>query len=163
MREFDSLAQFAEHLAAVSVAVVVAEQRALEKVAQLVENTAKDEIGHYQEAAGPFPAWDDLADSTEAEKARLGYPVDAPLLRTGDLRDSIQHEVSGADAVIGSKSDVMEWQEFGTSRIPARPVIGPAAFRNKEKIQRIIGAAAVEGLTGGEVIHHALGYDFSTD
>lgn len=162
MREFESLAKFAEHLAIMSVAVVKSEQRALEKCAVLIEKTAKSEIGHYQKAVGPFPAWADLADSTEADKARHGYPVDAPLLRKGDLRDSIQHEVRVLDAVIGSQSDIAAYQEFGTRTIPPRPFIGPAAYRNKEKIQHIIGAAAVEGLTVGEVIHPLLGYDFKT-
>lgn len=159
MREFDSFAAFAEHLAVMSVAVVAAERRALEKCAVLVEKTAKSEIGQYQEAVGPFPSWADLADSTEAEKAHKGYPVDSPLLREGDLRDSIEHEVHGADAVIGSKSDIAAYQEFGTNTIPPRPFIGPAAYRNKEKIHHILGAALVEGLTVGEVIHPALGYD----
>lgn len=159
MREFESLGQFAEHLATRAVAVAVSEQKALKECAKLVEKTAKEQIGEYQPAVGPFPSWAPLADSTEAEKARLGYPADAPLLREGDLRDSIEHEVQGFEAVIGSKSDIAEYQEFGTSKIPPRPFIGPAAFRNKKKIQRILGAGVVEGLVGGDVIHHALGYD----
>lgn len=159
MREFDSFAKFAEHLAVMSAAVVIAEHKALERCAILVEKTAKSEIGHYQPEVGPFQDWAPLADSTEAEKSRLGYPADAPLLREGALRDSIEHEVHGNEAVIGSKSDIAAYQEFGTATIPPRPFIGPAAFRNKEKIRHIIGEAAIEGLTCGEVIHHSLGYD----
>lgn len=159
MREFDSLERFAEHLAVASVAIVQLEHKALEKCARLVEKTAKDEIGQYQPAVGPFPEWAPLADSTEYEKTRLGYPVDAPLLREGDLRDSIEHEVRGNEAVIGSKSDIAAYQEFGTATIPPRPFIGPAAFRNHEKIKRILGAAVMGGLAGGSAIHRALGYD----
>lgn len=162
MREFDSLAKFGEHLAVMSVAIVHAEQKALETCARLVEKTAKEAIGEYQPAVGPFPEWAPLADSTEYQKAQMGYPADAPLLREGDLRDSIQHEVHGNEAVIGSKSDIAAYQEFGTATIPPRPFVGPAAFRNKEKIQRIIGEATVTGLVGGAVIHRALGYDFET-
>ena len=162
MREFNSLAKFAEHLAVMSVAIVQAEQKALEACARLVEKTAKEAIGEYQPAVGPFQDWAPLADATEAEKARLGYPADAPLLREGDLRASIQHEVRGNEAVIGSKSDIAAYQEFGTATISPRPFVGPAAFRNKEKIQRIIGEATVAGLVGGAVIHRALGYDFET-
>src|SRR5574340_1454777 len=124
MREFDSLAKFAEHLAVASVSIAVAEHKALEQCARLVEKTAKESIGEYQPESGPFPSWAPLADSTEAEKARLGYPVDAPLLREGDLRDSIEHEVEGLEAVIGSKSEIAEYQEFGTEHIPPRPFIG---------------------------------------
>ena len=159
MREFESLAKFAEHLAIMSVAVVAAEHKALKRCAKLVEATAKSEIGTYQDAVGPFPAWPALAESTEDQKEKSGYPLNSPLLRTGEMRDSIEHEVSGNEAVIGSKSDIAAYQEFGTDKIPPRPFIGPAAFRNKEKIRRIIGEATVEGLTVGAVIHPSLGYD----
>ncbi len=159
MREFDSLLKFAEHLAVMSVAVVEAEHRALDRCGKLIEQTAKSEIGHYQPQVGPFQDWAPLADSTEAEKERLGFPLDAPLLRTGDLRDSIEREISGDSVVIGSKSDIAAYQEFGTPTIPPRPFMGPAAFHNKENIARIVGEAAIEGLTEGQVIHHSLGYD----
>lgn len=162
MKEFADVATFAEHLLLLNLAVERSVHKGLEKAAKLIENDAKRQIGHYQDAVGPFQDWAPLADSTEAEKARLGYPVDAPLLREGHLRDSIEHEVSGLEAVVGSKSDVAEYQEFGTRTIPPRPFIGPAAFKNKEVIQKILGKAMVEGLIGGEAIHQSLGYDFET-
>lgn len=162
MREFSDISQFVTHLAALEVSVARAEHRALERVSKIIEADAKSQIGHYQDAVGGFPAWAELADSTEAEKAKLGYPVDAPLLREGDLRESITHEVGHGDAVIGSKSSIAEYHEFGTETIPPRPFIGPAAFKSKDKIERILGQAIVEGLIGGEAIHHSLGYDFDT-
>jgi HK97 gp10 family phage protein len=158
--EFGSLGAFAEHLIVREIATLEALHAGLEKVAWLIEGTAKAEIGTYQPEAGPFPAWADLADATEAEKARLGFPVDAPLLRTGEMRESITHQVAGLEAAIGSNEDKMIYHEFGTSRIPPRPVLGPAAFRNKEKIRAIIGEAVVTGLIGGSPIHPSLGYDF---
>lgn len=161
--EFASLNDFALHLAEAAIAVVEVEHHALEKCAQVIEKDAKARIGEYQPSTGPFPAWEQLADSTEQEKARLGYPIDAPLLREGDLRDSIQHEVHGSEAVVGSQSDIAAYQEFGTDKIPPRPFIGPAAFDSKEKVQKILGAAIVGGLTVGQAIHPALGYDFETD
>ena len=36
-----------------------------------------------------------------------GFTPDDPLLRTGQLRDSISHQVQGLDAVVGSTSEVM--------------------------------------------------------
>lgn len=162
MREFSSLSQFGLYLATLEIAEAIALHKGLERVAKLVENTAKNEIGFYQSAIGPFQDWAPLADSTEEEKSRLGYATNAPLLRTGEMRDSIKHEVDGLDAIIGSEDDKLVWQEFGTERIPPRPVLGPAAFRNKEKIEKIMGHAAVTGLIGGQLIHEALGYDFET-
>jgi HK97 gp10 family phage protein len=159
MREFNPLA-FSEHLAILSIGIAKAEERALEKCAVLIEKDAKAQIGYYQGAVGPFQDWAPLADSTETQKAKLGYALDAPLLRKGDLRDSIEHEVEGREAVVGSKSDIAGYQEFGTETIPPRPFIGPAAFKNKENIQKILGHAIVEGITEGQVIHSSLGYDF---
>jgi hypothetical protein len=37
----------------------------------------------------------------------------------------------------------MVFHEFGTSKMPPRPVLGPAAFRNKLAIQRLVGEAAL--------------------
>lgn len=162
MREFDDLASFVTHLAALNVGVAIAEDKALERVARIIESDAKQQIGHYQPQVGPFQDWAPLADSTEAEKARLGYPADAPGLREGDMRDGITHEVARGEAVIGSKDDKMAWFEFGTDKQPPRPVIGSAAFKSREKIEKVLGAAIVEGLVGGDRIHEALGYDFET-
>jgi hypothetical protein len=53
----------------------------------------------------------------------------------------------------------MFYHEFGTLKMPARPVLGPAVLRNKEYIRRVLGAATVGGLIGGIGIHKALGYD----
>lgn len=147
-----SLASFTAHLAEMAVETVVSLNVGLHAAAAVIEKDAKDKIGHYQGEAGPFPEWKPLADSTEDEKARLGYPSDAPLLREGDLRDSIKHEVEGLEAVIGSQSPIAGYQEFGTDHIPPRPFIGPAAFENKEKIQGILGAATVIGLSKGGLI-----------
>jgi phage gpG-like protein len=159
MRHFDSLGSFAGHLLTLQVKEVLALHEGLKVCAKHVEATAKDEIGFYQQAVGPFPAWAPLADSTEAEKARLGYEPDAPLLRKGDLRDSISHQVGALEAVIGSPDPVALYQEIGTPTIPPRPFLGPAVIHNGERIKRILGASAFSGLVGADPIHAALGYE----
>lgn len=148
-REFSSMAALAVHLAGAAVALDAAAHHGLEKCAELIEKTAKDEIGTYQPEVGPFPAWAPLADATVADRVANGYSPDEPLLRTGDLRDSIKHEVQGLEAVVGSQSDIAAYQEFGTRTIPPRPFIGPAAFRNGESIKRIVGAVALHALEYG--------------
>lgn len=157
--EFKSLGSLALHMAAAEVAILKGLEEGLERCAVKIETTAKDEIGFYQPAAGPFEAWADLADSTEAEKVRKGYPSDAPLEATGEMRDSIEHKVSGLEAVIGSTDPKMVYHEFGTLRMPARAVMGPAVFRNREYIRRVLGHATVRGLFHGQPIHASLGYD----
>src|ERR1019366_7248311 len=82
--KFESLGALAAHLAMREVKLAVELHEGLRVVAASVEKSAREKIGSYQAESGPFPAWEPLAESTEDEKARLGYPADAPLLRTGD-------------------------------------------------------------------------------
>jgi HK97 gp10 family phage protein len=161
MGEF-TLSTFGLYLAEAALATPIALRSGLDRVASTIERDAKAKIGHYQGDSGPFSAWEPLADSTEEEKARLGYPPDAPLLRDGDLRESIKHEVGALEAVVGSQSPIAAYQEFGTATIPPRPFIGPAAFENKETISRELGVALVVGLSGGKAIPSGL-YDFKTE
>lgn len=151
------------HLAGLAITEVVALKAGLEEVAKLVEKEAKKEIGHYQPEVGSFQAWPELADSTKADRVRQGYTENDPLLRSGELRDSYEHKTSGLEAIIGSESNIALYHELGTSKMPERPVLGPAAFKNKEKIRAILGAAAVSGLLGSEKIKSELGYDFKTN
>jgi HK97 gp10 family phage protein len=159
MKQFGSLAAFAAEIPALEDGVVLELERGLEAVAAMIEKTAKDEIGEYQEAVGPFPAWEELADSTKADRVSKGYTENDPLLRSGALRDSISHQTKGLEAVIGSDSDIAVYQELGTSKIPPRPFLGPAVERNHEAIKKIVGGAVVKGLLGGGSIPSSLEYD----
>lgn len=160
---FESPLKFAEHLLQAAAGEALALHEGLKASCKLIERDAKKKIGHYQGEVGPFQDWAELAESTQEDRERKGYSPDEPLLRTGDLRDSIQSEVKGLEGVAGSTSDIAPYQEYGTAKIPPRPFIGPAAFQNKEKIQALIGLAAFEGITGSTKVHKSLGYDFNTD
>jgi HK97 gp10 family phage protein len=132
--EFTSFGTFARHLGRLAVIGEEVTHHVVGEAAKIIEKDAKARIGVYQDGTGPFVTWALLADSTEAEKERLGYPLEAPLLREGDLRDSIQSETDGNKAVVGSTSDIALYQEMGTEHIPPRPFLGPAAFENKLNI-----------------------------
>ncbi len=113
-----------------------AEAIVLDLIGTDVEKAAKDRIGEYQAAAGPFAAWEPLAYSTlygwggHPGKIDLGFaPPDNPELRTGGLRDSIHHKVLGHTVYIGSDESIMEWQEFGTAKMPARSILGAAMYQ----------------------------------
>lgn len=144
----DSFSKLSDALIVDNLLAIVAAETAMGFAAKVVQKDAQDRIGEYQNETGPFPAWQPLADSTEAEKARLGYPSGAPLLRTGEMRDSIVTEHNALEAIIGSKDPVAKYQELGTDKIPPRPFLGPAAYDSREKIHRIIGKA-VAGSIGG--------------
>lgn len=154
-----SLLDMAMRFAEREVAIHAAANAALERIATKIENTAKSEFGVYQPAIGAFDEWAELAESTQVERERLGFAPNDPLLRTGHLRDSIGHRVGDLEAEIGSDSDIMVYQEFGTERIPPRPVLGPAAERNHDAILAGLGGAVVAGIIGGDLVHPSLGYD----
>lgn len=106
---------------------------ATEVIAAEAAMIARGKIGYYQAAVPPFRAWAPLADSTMDEKTNAGYaPPDNPLLRTGEMRESIKHGAASvapngsAVAVIGSDDPKAMMHEFGTSRMPPRPFIGAA-------------------------------------
>jgi len=106
---------------------------AMQQAAQLVRQEAQDEIGVYQ--AG----WVQLADSTEQQKARMGYSANAPLLATGQLKNSFEYNVSGLKAVIGSNDRTIKYHEFGTSKMPPRPVLLTSVTKKKNEIIELIG------------------------
>lgn len=159
VKELEGFLGAALQFAALEVALHKRLADGLEDVAESIAQTAKDEIGFYQPAVGPFQEWAPLAESTEADKARKGFPLEAPLLRTGEFRDTWEHEISGFEAVVGSKDKRALWFEFGTVNMPPRPVLGPAVIHNERTIRRILGRAAVTGITEGTAIHSVLGYD----
>jgi hypothetical protein len=159
VKQFDSLGAFAAHLLTTATAEAVALHGGLTAAAIEVEKSAKGEIGVYQAQIGPFPAWEALADATEDQKARMGYPADSPLLGSGEMQESYTHEVSSLEAVVGTPDPKALYHEIGTDRMPPRPVLGPALLHNRERIERLIGEAAVAGILGGEITSAQMGYE----
>ncbi|OND79020.1 hypothetical protein AQ938_07000 [Burkholderia pseudomallei] len=153
MREFNSLTTFAAHLIRLDGGILLRMHAGLDRVAAHIERTAKAEIGQYQPAVGPFDAWAPLAEATKDDRVRNGFPEDEPLLRTGEMRDSISRRVRGLEAEIGSTSDKLVYQELGTANaahpIPPRPVLGPAAVLAEPVIRRVLIGALVSGLLDG--------------
>lgn len=157
-QQFESLEALAVHMVATAFQWRAARRAALWEAARLIREDARAQIGHYQDAVGNYPAWEPLAESTEDEKARLGYETEAPLLREGDLRNSFRRSMDGDDAVvIGSTDPVMEYHEFGTDKMPPRPVIGPAALKKMPEIQALLGTAIAAVIVG-----QRMGYEFGS-
>lgn len=150
MRDF-SIAEFVFHLTAVHERLEHGDQEAMERAALVVETRAKANIGHYQDGIEPFADWASLADATRDDRVRQGFSEDDPLLRTGDLRDSIEHVAGSFEAVIGSNSEVAEYQELGTDKIPPRSFLGGAAVQTGEQVARILQHGVVTALVGTKV------------
>lgn len=143
-----NLLQAAAIFGAMEIKVHHAEHEGLKRAAVIVETEAKAEIGTYQPEAGPFAAWAELQDSTKEDRVRKGFTENDPLLRTGNLRDSIEHTVGpGSVAHIGSDSMIAVYQEMGTVRIPARHFLGGAAFRKEHEVREVLGHGVVAVLS----------------
>ena len=123
-REFKSFAELAAALAFEEAGM----QAALIDIGNHLEKKARQKIGEYQ------PGWPQLAEATQADRARQGYTENDPLLRSGKLRDSISSEVEDMVLVVGSTDVNMVYQELGTEKIPPRPVFATLVEENRKFI-----------------------------
>jgi hypothetical protein len=139
MKEFKSPGAFAKHLVALASVSHEVVHHMVDKSAEEIQKTAAGMLGDYQDAIGPYPKWEELADSTKAERARLGYSDNDPGYRSGEMKRSIGRAVNGSEATIGSNDQHLVWFELGTSKQPPRPVLGPAALHSKERFNEFIG------------------------
>lgn len=151
------LERLAAHFARLEHTFAETIEHSLEQAAKLIQHDAQQRIGHYQQEVGPFPAWAELAPETQVERARLGFTPNDPLYRTGSLYRSIEYDIGYREATIGSREKVAAWMEFGTSRVPPRPFLGPAWFSNIDRIRAIVGHFTVRALEGKPTV----GYSFS--
>lgn len=69
-----------------------------------------------------------------------------PWLRTGLLRDSTTTEASSEEAVVASNSPVAVYQEHGTSAVPPRPFLAPAAAAGAETAADHVGRALADAV-----------------
>jgi len=150
MKTYKSFGALARALDRVSLNLESSLAIAMEQSAALVEATAKSEFGHYQRTdMGPFAEWLELKAATKKDRLRQGYTENDPLLRSGKLRESVDHISAPFEFVVGSEDPVMVYQELGTSRgIPPRPVLAPALYRNVHNILNIVGKTIETTLAG---------------
>lgn len=143
MASVSTIPQFARMMVNVVSHLPMAQHHALEVAAQMVEKEAKRVIGTYDYG------WPELADSTKEDRTAKGFSENEPLLRTGEMRDSIQHTTTTHWAEVGSDNDKAVWQELGTARIPPRSFLAGAAIHEQHAIEHIVGDILHAHLTGG--------------
>lgn len=138
---------------------------AMEEVGRIVQEEAKSMIGTYQTGISPYRDWAQLSPYTQDDRAARGYPPNEPLLREGDLRDSIEHDAGPFEAVVGSDDRVAVYQELGTEAqrqgqgppgIPPRSFLGGAAVRKADEIVALMWGAFSAPLTQTwfQRVHH---------
>lgn len=131
-----TLGQAAERMMKVATEWPLAEHEALEQAAIIVEKEAKRVIGTYDYD------WPALKPETVARKTT----GDAPLLETGEMRDSIEHRVGEGEAFVGTNNKKAIYHELGTKTIPPRSFLAGAGMHKKEEIHELTGrvmAAAI--------------------
>lgn len=153
MSEEFSILGFVAHLGVMGASMVAHEVHGLERAVKIVEDEAKSSLGTYQGQSGPFAGWDELATSTKEDRAAQGYPDNEPELRSGEMGASIEHTIitPGREAEVGSNSEILEWQELGTSKMPPRSIIGGAAARKEHAVAEALGNSVIAALIGEEV------------
>ena len=150
MQKFDDLGKFIAHLAIVEHQVQREAEEGLKQSVRVISDAARAELGYYQPAVGPFAAWAPLAERTLEQHARFGVG-NTPEMLTGELYSSIEDEAHGIEAVSGSKMVIAGYQEIGTPNMPPRPIFGPAAWKSRKAIEKIMGEAAMKGMMYGAI------------
>lgn len=102
-------------------------QYQLAAAGKLVQSEAKSAIGTYRYG------WPPLSPSTIARKGK-----DTPLLQTGELRNSIEWQLSSKHSVdVGSNNPKAKWHELGTKTIPPRSFLVMAAQTRKKDVEEL--------------------------
>jgi hypothetical protein len=159
-----SLLGFIAEIPAIQRDLEASGPKIIEKACQIVQKRAKAAIGQEHEL------WAPLAASTIADKASHGFPTPKPLLRTGELRESIEYTVHGNEGWVGSNLDIAVWQELGTKHIPPRSFLVSSAIASEDRIHRMAAATTIAALSGygrhaseiREILHllHRAGHAF---
>lgn len=148
MKEFKSFGAFAAHLEKLAAIGPEVTHHIVDKSAEEIQKTAQGIIGEYQPGIGSYRAWEELADRTQQERARLGYSENDPGYRSGEMQKSVHHAAENNEAAIGSNDPHMVWFDLGTPKQPPRPVFGPAAIHSRERVKIIMGKTMFAWLAG---------------
>ena len=122
MREF-TIAGFVAHLEQVKRNVAALSPAVVERGCEMIRDEAQRVIGK------GYSDWPPLQPATIADRVKQGYYPNKPLLRTGELRESIEITIAsdGLSGEVGSNNDKAVWHELGTSRVPPRSFLREAA------------------------------------
>lgn len=108
-----------------------------------IRDEARNMLGTYQPATsgpyGSYPAWAKLSRDTMRRRIKYGFnPAEEPLIETQKMLKTIHTTPpmripGGVEFIVGyaavNKAALYAvWHEIGTSTMPPRPVLGPAAM-----------------------------------
>lgn len=130
-------------------------EKSMKKSAIKVRDDATKKFGEYQLAVGPYPAWEDLKESTIKEKEKVGGAED-PLIGHVEsngakvwpqpLRNTIGTKTEGLTAAVGTDDPIGKYHEYGTEHIPPRPFLRPALYENQDVIKNNVKEGIQNGI-----------------
>lgn len=94
--------------------------------------------------------WAPLADSTIAEKTRLGFPLD-PLVRTGRMRSHLTgrplgfERLSQSGVVAGTRLEYAVFHQRGTKRMPRRALVNAPQVTREQAATSAVRSWIVSG------------------
>ncbi len=139
--KLDSLGALADVLERRSITALAAARMALKEGAELVKTAAQESMGSYQPAKGDVPAWAPLSPATQEDRVAKGFTPDDPLLRTGELRDSIEVRPVDDDALLVGVFDpamqtIAAAMEYGYHNVRAQRAVPPRSFIRGTAIEK---------------------------
>ena len=148
---FGDMARIFERAAADMPAI---DEAILDMLGEKIRDQARSYLGVPQTTGhGGFPPWAPLAPSTLAKKGQVAPGT--PLMETGDLASSIEFQrISPVTVAIGTSlvsergDPYPKYLEEGTSEMPPRPYLHPAAIEVVESSLDEIGEMIVSGVGG---------------
>lgn len=151
-----SIGQLRKHIADAAARVDADLAAATLAHAQFAAETARGYIGHLQGAVvtpppvpSYVPAWEPLAAATVDDKAAMGFtpPDYEPLLRTGEMHESISGTAVGLTGVVGSTDEKAVYHELGTATMPPRPFLARAVVETTPLLAMTLGMIGLDLLT----------------
>lgn len=147
-----SFGEFARILERSASYMPAIDEMLLEEIGQNVVKRARSYLGVPQtQGHGGFPPWAPLAPATLAKKGQEAPGT--PLLEAGALGESLQAQLIspisveiGSDLVSERGAPYPKYLEEGTSEMPPRPFLRPAAIEVVEEMLPEIGEAIVAGI-----------------
>lgn len=135
-RTFNSVGALANFMEGIANSLPQAQHAALDEASTFLLEKVKAIPGNYQSD----PVWPPLAEATVEDRVRKGFTPDDPLRRTGEFAESFdKHVDSPTRAEVGSNDERTGMVEYGTKRMPPRPVLGAAKVQHDKVMIEIVG------------------------
>lgn len=145
-----------------SIELIIKNEAELKKLSESWECDIKDGIEKGMQAIGMHltnTIKKDITKTSQGSKNAIRYspfrnvkvspPGESPNNDTGELRSSIQWELTGRDSVIvGSVIKKGAWLEHGTKNMKPRPFIRPNAERETQKMGELLMAQIRKSMGG---------------